>query len=110
MQRYILVVHSNPVAGMEDEYNEWYEKFHLPEVLQVPGVVGAQRFMQNGEHVTGDTPPRRYVSIYEIETDDIQKTVEDLYAAALDMTETLSIDVPNATCVYQAVGPRHEAK
>ena len=39
-----FVILSNPVAGREDEFNEWYTKQHLDDVLKVPGFVAAQRF------------------------------------------------------------------
>jgi hypothetical protein len=39
-----FLVLSNPAAGMEDEFNEWYKHVHTADVLQVPGLVSAQRF------------------------------------------------------------------
>ena len=36
-----MVVFSNPTEGREDEYNDWYDNTHLPEVCALDGVVGA---------------------------------------------------------------------
>ncbi|MFY9648947.1 MAG: hypothetical protein WAK83_05560 [Trebonia sp.] len=42
--RKIQLVYSNPVPGMEDEFNEWYSSRHVHEILRVPGYLSAQRF------------------------------------------------------------------
>jgi hypothetical protein len=73
-----FVVLSNPAAGMEDEFNEWYEHVHIADVLQVPGLVSAQRFKlhqialpDSGEDV-GPGPQQaqhRYMLIYELDGD-----------------------------------------
>jgi len=44
MQRCNLIVFTNPVEGRDDEYNDWYTNTHLPDVLKIPGITGAQRF------------------------------------------------------------------
>lgn len=44
MATHIFDVHSNPVPGREDEYNDWYTNQHLSDVLASPGFVAAQRF------------------------------------------------------------------
>ena len=45
MAKYTFVVMSNPTTpAQEAEYNEWYNKTHIADVLNVPGFVAAQRF------------------------------------------------------------------
>jgi hypothetical protein len=47
MAKYTFVVMTNPTAGKEAEFNEWYNTHHIPDVLdvlKVPGFVCAQRF------------------------------------------------------------------
>ena len=39
-----MFVFSNPVEGMEDMFNEWYNSQHLPDVIAVPGVAAGQRY------------------------------------------------------------------
>ena len=63
MARYKLVALSNAVEGRDDDYNEWYQSQHMPDVLAVPGFVSAERLQ-----VLGDGP-YKYLAIYEIETE-----------------------------------------
>ena len=43
-QRHRFIVLNNPLPGREAEYNDWYDKVHFTELLQVRGIVSAQRF------------------------------------------------------------------
>ena len=94
MGRFVFVVQTNPVAGRDREYNEWYDEIHLKEVCSFPGFIGARRFRRidaNGEHA--------YLAIYELETDDPQRDLAALTAAAgtdrVRMTDAL--DLTSAT-------------
>jgi hypothetical protein len=53
--RKIQLVYSNPVPGMEDEFNEWYSGRHVHEILRVPGYLSAQRFRVTRHPVGGAT-------------------------------------------------------
>ncbi len=73
-----FVVLSNPTAGKEHEFNEWYEHVHIADVLKVPGMVSAQRFklhpieLPDGEADAGASPEQaqhRYMLIYEVDGD-----------------------------------------
>lgn len=90
--RHVLLVLSEPVAGREDEYNDWYDHVHLVEVLQVPGFVAAQRFSA-GEPMPGrEGPPRKYLSIYEIEADDVHTALGNLSKAVAGMNMSTAIN------------------
>ena len=39
MSRHQLVVLTQAVPGREAEFEAWYDKEHIPDVLQVPGVI-----------------------------------------------------------------------
>lgn len=56
---------SNPVAGMEDEFNEWYSGPHLVHGLETPGILAAQRFRR----APGPWPSGRhdYLMIWEFD-------------------------------------------
>jgi len=56
--RKIQLVYSNPVPGMEDEFNEWYSSRHVHEILLVPGYLSAQRFRVTG-HPVGEKVVQR---------------------------------------------------
>ena len=59
-EKFVQVVFSNPVAGKEDEFNEWYDKVHIPELLTVPGMLSATRYALHEAaiyHVEGGAVP-----------------------------------------------------
>ena len=91
MGRFVFVVETEPVAGRDREYNEWYDEIHLAEVCSFPGFTGARRFrLVDGEG------RRRYLAIYELETDDPKRDLDALTAAAgtdrLRMTDALDLE------------------
>ena len=97
MARFILVVHSNPVDGREQEYNDWYDKRHLSDLLALPGVIAARRYALAPVQVAETPQPYRYLALYEIETEDEQGWVRELQARAgtqqMPISEALSTTV-----------------
>jgi hypothetical protein len=87
--RYLLVVNSNPVEGREQEYNEWYSKRHLADLLALPGVKSARRFVLNDTQVADAPQLFKYLALYEIESDDLQDFLGQLYSRS--GTESLPI-------------------
>ena len=68
MAKYTFVVLSNSTTpGQEAEYNEWYNKIHIPDVLNVPGFVAAQRFKVADAQLADRAPAHRYLALYEID-------------------------------------------
>ncbi len=51
----------------ETEFNEWYDKTHLPDVLETPGFISATRY----ENTSPSEGQAKFLATYEIETDDI---------------------------------------
>ena len=55
----------------ENEFNNFYNNVHVPDVLSSPGYLAAKRYIikepRNGRGT--------YLAIYEIETDDMDKTM-----------------------------------
>jgi hypothetical protein len=76
-RRHVLVVLTNAVPGGEDAYNDWYSNRHLQDVLAVPGVVSAQRYVVS-EAQRVDDPAYRYCALYEIETDDLALVMDEI--------------------------------
>ncbi len=73
MAKWLLVVESNCTdAAREGEFNEWYNKTHLPDVLQTPGFIRAARY-ESSEPLAGKA---KFLATYEIETDDIGKVLK----------------------------------
>jgi hypothetical protein len=103
MPKAIMVVQTGPVsAEREEEYNDWYAGTHIPEVLAVPGFVGARRYKLAG----GDGAPS-YLAIYEIEADDIFAPVKELSARSAagqhSKSDVLRTDPPPVVTIYQSV-------
>lgn len=105
MARYKMVVMSRPTEGREDEYNDWYQNVHLGELVALPGFTCAQRFRYARSLVEGEAYP--YMSIYEIETDDIDAVLNNLRAIAersgLTMSDSLDLTDTSAV-VYEEFG------
>jgi hypothetical protein len=70
MAKWLLVVETNCAdASREAEFNEWYDKTHLPDVLETPGFVRATRY----ENTQPSKERAKFLALYEVETDDIAK-------------------------------------
>jgi hypothetical protein len=112
MAHQIMLVMTEAVAGMEDEYNEWYTNVHVPEVLRVPGVEAAQRFVADSSQEGAAAHPRKYLTIYEYSLD--RKQVEDGIRAAhasgemSDVSKAIDRDL-TITYLYTPLTERTEA-
>lgn len=107
MARYRLVVLASPMPGREQECTDWYQDIHLPEMVGVSGVVSAQRYQRAADLRAGaDTWP--YMTIYEVETDDvqavIQRIVDTATAGGFNMSDALDREDTYAV-FYEACGP-----
>ena len=91
MKTYYLV-YSNPVEGMEEEYNQWYNNVHLKEVLQIDGFNSAQRFELTSAQLV-EEQEYKYLAMYEIDSDDVEGATQRLIEAAswLDMSPALDL-------------------
>jgi len=90
MSHCALIVFSNPVAGREDEYDDWYSHRHLGDVLPLPGFRSAQRFKLAQNEPAA---PWKCLAIYEFEADDPAEAVNALTARA----ETPEMFISDAT-------------
>jgi hypothetical protein len=57
----VLAIWMDPDPAIEEEFNAWYPRQHLPERLGVPGFLRGRRYFTTG------TPPE-YFTLYETET------------------------------------------
>jgi len=98
MAKYTFIVLTNPVGGKEDEFNRWYNAQHIPDVLNVPGFVCAQRFRLADVQMGGDrSKTHKYLALYEIETDDLAATLKELQArgGTAEIVPSDAIDMKN---------------
>ena len=71
MEKWLLIGLSNCTdPSREEDFNRWYDTVHVPDVLKTPGALRATRF-KNDEPQEGHW---KYLAIYEVETEDIQRT------------------------------------
>lgn len=73
MEKWLVIVETNCKDATRDaEFNHWYDTVHIPDVLSFPDHKSAARYI-----LKDPTPGKgKYIAIYEIETDDIKKTME----------------------------------
>lgn len=67
----------------EAEFNDWYTRVHLKDMLKCPVVVAARRY-QKMDPKEGEA---KYLAIYEIETEDIAKGMEAFTAYVQSLRE-----------------------
>jgi len=67
--------------GVEAEFNEWYDKEHIPALAAVPGVLCARRFRGTGN--------RRYVALYHLDTPEVVESAEWKKARESDWSSRL---------------------
>jgi hypothetical protein len=70
---WLYIVHTDIPDHIVDEYNEWYDKEHLPRLVTVPGVIRARRYTA----VSGNP---RYLTAYELTDKDAFESPEGLQA------------------------------
>ena len=78
----LLIVTAEVDAGVEAEWNRWYDEVHLPDALKCPGVLRGQRYVSVGqiaETVDGKREllgKRLYTTIYELDSPEAIATPE----------------------------------
>jgi hypothetical protein len=96
----IMVVQSRPSdPAREQEFNDWYGSKHLPAVLAVPGIVAARRYRARDQD--------SYLAIYELDSDDLAGTVNELRARSasgqVPMSDVLQLDPPPVVTLYELI-------
>jgi len=113
MARYIMTVRSNPVAGREDEYNEWYDRYQLPQLVETPTFVAGQRYklapIEMPDYPGYEKPKHRYMVVYEIETESLERTKQILWGPdnVSRIKQSTAFDSSNVACqIYMPIGLR----
>lgn len=64
----LLVALSGPSEpAREQEYDEWYDSVHVPDVLRIPGVVACTRYRLSETQLTVPDERFSHLAIFEIE-------------------------------------------
>jgi hypothetical protein len=92
----IQLVFSNPTEGREDEFNDWYDNVHIPDLLAIPGILSAHRYDLLDTAINRDPamppPAHRYLCVYEMEgnADAIMAKVrESVMSGGIAMTDAM---------------------
>jgi len=113
MAKYLLFAFSDcKDPAREKEFNEWYDKMHLPDMLEVEGMIKASRWM-SADNKEGEI--RKYLALYELDTDSIEgfnkkvqsrgmKTMRDGRFSDLPV-----FDPPNVPRIYVQISPEKKA-
>jgi hypothetical protein len=113
MAKALMVVGANPTdPAHEAEFNTWYTEVHLDDVLKVAGFTAARRYaLSDARPMVGtEASPFRYLAIYDVESDDLERSGRDLQAAldsgAIPISETF--DLSNFSVDFYAAIPDAE--
>lgn len=101
MKRYKLVVLYNPVEGKDLEFNQWLDDTHVPDLLAVDGIVAAQRLrLAMTQTQPADETVHRYLTVYDIETEDIEAFHHMLLAGRVNRQSSDAVDRSNNSARY----------
>ena len=107
--KHVVVVLTEPTAGREEEYNDYYENLHLDEVLATTDWTSAQRFKLSAQQ--GMACPLPYLAFYEVEAEDPSSVLEQLNATRPQRIQSDALNRKTAGAwVFSAIGPRHQRK
>jgi hypothetical protein len=114
MPRYMFFVFSDcKDPSRENEFNEWYNNFHVPDMLEISGMIKATRWTS-----ASDKPNqrRKYLALYELETDDIDKFDADVRKATMStikrgrFSDLPEFDPPEVPRFYYQIMPAKKPK
>ena len=107
--KHVVVVLTEPTAGREDEYNEYYEHLHLDEVLATTAWQSAQRFKLSAQQ--GVACPQPYLAFYEVEAEDAASVLTTLNTTRSARVQSDALNKQTAgVWVFSELGPRHQPK
>jgi hypothetical protein len=112
----VLVVRMDPPAGKEAEWNNWYDKEHIPSRLALPGFLAIRRFeLAPGLPESFVVPGPKYLTVIELASRDAVKSKEftSLRRQEADLSsdsfEVMNNNLPNRFAgVFEQVFPEEE--
>ena len=101
---WLYIVHTDIPDRIADEYNDWYDREHLPRLVTVPGVLRARRY----DRVSGPGP--RYLTAYELTASEVWESPAAHQARKTAWTEkmrSLFQNTRRSMCRLILPGVRH---
>ena len=106
MARYVIQFTSAARPGADETFNRWYDDVHVADVLAIPGFLSCQRY-----RVVDPAASRpRYIAAYEVESDDPQATLGQLFNSSNKMVISPSLDTEQVTITILEPGLRKERR
>lgn len=106
MAKYVMFVMTNCEPGKDAEFNDWYDRIHLPDVLRVPGVVAAQRYKLTNEQRRDTRPDYGYMAAYEVESNNLVETFRIMNEELPKAYKSPTLMTPTWAYFFQPIGKR----
>ncbi|HTD90205.1 MAG TPA: hypothetical protein VK663_06055 [Burkholderiales bacterium] len=101
---WMYIVHTDIPDHIVDEYNEWYDKEHLPRCVNIPGVLRARRYQ--AVTCTSGNPGPKYLTAYELTGPDVWESPAAQVARKTPWTEKMrSLFSNTRRARYQLIAP-----
>ena len=107
----VFMAYSSPSSSeREQEFHEWYENTHLPEILALPGFLAAQRFSATSINMVNQpwVTEHGYLAIYEHSASDLDTynasfatVVAGIRSGNIHMSDALTAN--NPATAYQRI-------
>ncbi|TGD75722.1 hypothetical protein E4634_02255 [Mangrovimicrobium sediminis] len=99
----IFIALTNAVPGRDAAFNEWYDRHHLANVLDCPGITSARRY--DVQQFTGNRAQHRYVAVYGVDHPDPVSAVEEVFRrfneGEMQATDAMADDFVALLCTEQ---------
>jgi hypothetical protein len=103
---YHQFVFAHAKQGMDAEYDTWYDRYHLPEMIRTPGFTVAQRLELAATQMTPQEGRQKFLADFVIETPDIAAVFREFGKRARTMTMSPAFDGDQTFgYTYKAIGP-----
>jgi hypothetical protein len=83
----VLMVLTRHVKGQAQEFNQWYDEVHLPELLALPAFQSARRYRVSV--AVPSAVPQEYLAVYDVT--DAAEAAAQLSKAELTLSESLDL-------------------
>lgn len=107
MAKFKVLILTEPTAGNEAEYNDYYEDLHLDEVLSTTDLLTAQRFRLAA--CAGEAPPLEYLALYDAEAESAEAVIGNLNETRSRRQQSDSLNYATGRVwVFEEIGPLHD--
>jgi len=104
--KHLVLVLTEPTAGQEQAFNDYYENVHLDEVIETTGWHLAQRYRLAAQ--VGESCPLPYLALYEAQADSAEAVLEQLHSTRAQRQQSQSLNRKTARVwVFEPTGTVH---